>query len=104
MIVVSKYFMSAMLYGMARSAVILHDRKLNVYNQKTKQYEDRSIMFTERFSGIVFGTLFTASIGPLSLLNDLHGLELYMRGRYNLEKKPLKSGSTMGLIIDSYIS
>lgn len=104
MVIINKYLMSVMLYGMARSAVILHDRKLNVYNQKTKQYEDRSLMFTERLSGIVFGTFLTASIAPLSLMHDVHSLELYVRGRYNLEKKPVKSGSTMGIIIESHIN
>lgn len=98
----SRYLKGAALYGMARSALVLHNRKIHVYNHNTKQYEDRSLLFTERLSGIAYGTTFTAAVAPLAVLNDLHSIELYARGRYYQEKAPQHCFSAVGIIMESF--
>lgn len=97
-----RYLTVAALYGMARSAIVLHDRKIHVYNHNTKQYEDRSLFFTERLSGMAYGTAFTVAVAPLAVFNDLHIIELYVRGRFYQEKRPKQSYSAVGMIMDSF--
>lgn len=97
-----KYLTSASLYGMTRSAIVLHDRKIHVYNHSTKHYEDRSLLFTERLSGIAYGTVFTIAAAPFAVLNDIHSIELHARGRYYKEKRPRQSYSAVGIIMESF--
>lgn len=96
-----RYFAAATAYGLTRSAIVLHNQRLNVYNYKKKEYEDRSLMFTERLSGVVFGTFLTASMLPFVLVSDVRKIELCARGRYDLETRKHASASSSGIIMDS---
>lgn len=97
----TKYCTYATAYGLARSAIVLHNQQLNVYNYKKKEYENRSLMFTERLSGVTFGTFLTASMLPFVIVNDIMKLELYARGRYDLETRKHTSSSSPGIIMNS---
>ena len=96
------YIRSVLCYGLARSAYVLSNAEIDYFNYNTKKFETRSLLFTERFGGLVFGTLITASCAPMFLARDIHAFELYTRGRYEIEKKKQSNASVMGHTFDSF--
>lgn len=80
---------------------MLHNAQIKVKNYKTGAYETRPLMVSERAPGIAYGTMAGAAFAPFVLFKDIHDLELFVRGRYDIEKRKDVQYAAMGIIDDS---
>lgn len=96
-----KYLKCACAYGAARSAVVLKDAQLSVYNHQTKGCETRRMLITEKVLGFSYGTLVFATMAPFCVVKDVCDLDLYLNDRYAVEIKKRPQCTVVGYIFNS---
>lgn len=98
----------AVAYGLVRSSYHVAGAELEVFNCRTRMFEHRPMLLTERVAGILMGTFITVAAAPVVLAKDIYALELILRDRYGVEtpsadnrKRP--SSTVIGHVFDSLI-
>lgn len=87
------------MYGALRTAAVLHNSPIvSVYNFKDGVREKRRLLASEYLCGMVIGTIATSALAPWVAIKDIHTIDLYVNGRYEIERSARDSSSVIDTV------
>ena len=79
------YTAGALVYGLARTLLAVHNADLRVYNHVSRKYEVRPVLPTEKAVACLVNMATAPIFTPFRLVSDIYSLDLAAHGRYELE-------------------
>lgn len=97
-----RYYATTFMYGFCRTGALLSTHpNITVYNYRTKTYEDRKLLMTEKIGAMTLGTCMMPFLAPISIPCDIHRMDMILNDRLSVERPQQSAESVFELIAKS---